>query len=105
MKLLTTNEYKKVESYLKNYYKYMNRIIEYDKAIKEINSFFKNSIYRTVLEVFYIYRNDYKNRYPSNSAIFKYLSAKLYIQEPTLYAIKKEIIYKSAMVFYKYSLM
>ena len=104
MKLLTNDDYNKVEYYLTQY----NKIIDnctYDKALTDIITFFNDYNYRILLETFYLYRGNYKNRYPSNSSIFRYLSKKLYVQEPTLYAMRKEIIYKSAMIFYKYDLM
>ena len=74
-------------------------------AVSELAEFFSDEPYKTFLDVFYINRYSYKNRFPSNRSLFKYLSKTLYVQEPTLYIMRKEIIYKSAMIFYKYKII
>lgn len=102
MKLLSSNEYKKVEYFLRNYTQFENLTNNMNNAIMEIKDFFNIPLYKELLDVFYIHRYDYKNRYPTNATLFSYLSEKLNLQEPTLYVMRKEIVYKSAMIFYKY---
>lgn len=105
MKLLNNSDYKKVEKYLKEYYLITKVSNEYKKSINEILQFFKQTPYKEFLDIFYLHRFQYKNRYPSNSILFSYLSQKLFLQECTLYVIRKDIVYKSAMIFYKYNLL
>ena len=105
MKLLTKKECNDIENLLKNHNLDKTASDEYIKAIKEIKDFFNNHDYKYFLEVFYFYRNNYINRYPSNRLLFKYLRQKLYLEESTLYAMRRQIIYKSAMVFYKYNIL
>ena len=107
MKLLAKTDYDKVEELLRVYC--LNAVATweepYKKAIDEIIEFFNVPVYNKFLELFYFRRNEYKNRYPDNRSMFNYLCQLLYVQEPTLYMMRKEIIYKSAMIFYKYNLI
>lgn len=107
MKLLTRDEYDKVENMLKDFY--AKEIVEppylYKEAIEELKAFFIAEPYKTFLEIFFLNRHQYKYRYPSNSMMLKYLSDKLYLQEPTLYIMRREIVYKASMIFYKYNLL
>lgn len=105
MKLLNKKDYKAVENLLRSYRTNDNLSDTYLKAINEIINFFNYEIYKEFLEIFYFERHQFKNRYPDNRTLFSYLSTKLFLREPTLYVIKKEIVYKSAMIFYKYRLM
>lgn len=105
MKLLSNDEYKKIELLLMDSKNVVANDNKLKTAIEEIKSFFTIPIYSEFLDIFYINRKNYKNRYCSNRSLFRYLSRKLYIQESTLYAIRKEIIYKSAMIFYKYDII
>lgn len=101
MKLLSKENYDKVEKYLREYKGYNVKTIEYIKSIEEIINFFVETPYKDFLNIFYFDRREYKNRYPSNRLLFRHLCKTLYLQEPTLYIIRKEIVYKSAMIFYK----
>ncbi len=99
MRLLTNNEYKKIENLL---YENNSDNISIQCSIREITNFFKGTEYHEYfLTKYYFNRNQYKNRYPKNSMFFKQICKELYIEEPTLYIIKKEVIYKAAMIFYK----
>ena len=104
MKLLTINEYKKIEYLLRNYDEKIE-FEDYTKAIEELKQFFNKNDYDKLLTLFYLDRNKYKYRLPTNETIFIYLSEQLHIPKPTLYLMRKEIVYKSAMVFYKYNLI
>lgn len=99
MKLLTNNVYKKVEKLLYNYKNTTDEIIK--KSLIELSEFFNGTDHMYFLEHYYYYRDDYKNRCPKNSTLFDYICKKLYIEKPTLYIIKKEVIYKATMIFYK----
>ena len=105
MKLLEKQEYKTIEGLLTNYNLFTEPTENYLCAMRELIKFFDVDIYRDFLELFYFKRHEYKNRYPDNRSMLRYLSKKLYVQEPTLYMIRKEIVYKSAMIFYKYSIL
>lgn len=105
MKLLDNETYKKVEKFLYNYKEGKRNILK-NKAYNEIITFFSvSSLYTEFLNTFYLNRFNFKNRYPTNSSLFLYLKTKLYIEEPTLYVIRKDIVYKSAMILYKYKLL
>lgn len=104
MKLLQKNEYNRIEELLRAY-KLNNDMGEtYQLAMKEIIEFFDKDIYKEFLNIFYFDRYKYINRYADNRSLFNYLCSELYVQEPTLYMIRKEIVYKSAMIFYKYNI-
>ena len=105
MKLLNKKEYDFVEDLLKSYNIDFPTSQEYYFAIKEIIHFFNVPIYKDFLELFYFKRYEYKNRYPDNRSMFTYLSKKLFVQEPTLYMMRKEIVYKSAMILYKHNIL
>lgn len=104
MKLLKKDEYKKLEEYLREYKDYVDNK-NYVKAINELVSFFSDIEYSSVLNIFYLQRNSYLNRFPTNQALFSYLNCLLAIPIPTLYVMRKEIVYKAAMIFYKYDLL
>lgn len=105
MKLLDKETYKKVEKFLYNYKEDKNDFTK-NKVYNEIITFFSvSSLYTEFLNIFYLNRFDFKNRYPTNSSLFLYLKTKLYIEEPTLYVVRKDIIYKSAMILYKYNFL
>ena len=104
MKLLTKSEYDKVEELLRAYGINATWEEPYKSAINEIIEFFGKDIYKQFLDIFYFKRYTYKNRYPNNSDLFLYLSEKLYVQQPTLYIMRKEIVYKAAMVFFKFNI-
>ena len=98
MKLLTNDVYKKVEKLLYNYKNTTDEIIK--KSLIELSEFFNGTDHMYFIEHYY-YIDDYKNRCPKNSNLFDYICKKLYIEKPTLYIIKKEVIYKAAMIFYE----
>lgn len=105
MKLLSKDNYEKVEELLRNYETMKVLEISFSEAYKELIEFFNIPLYKEFLKIFYFNRYQYKNRYPDNRSMFKYLSSKLFLQESTLYMIRKEIVYKSAMIFYKYNIL
>ena len=105
MRLLERNDYITVENYLKEYKIKKVDDTTYKKAFKELIEFFSESPYKDFLTEFYFNRYNYKYRYSSNRLMFKFLSEKLFLEEPTLYAIRKEIVYKAAMIFYKYDML
>lgn len=105
MKLLSNEIYNRVETLLREYYNNDNTIIEYTESMREIKQFFNASPYKEFLQIFYFDRYKYKYRYPSNRMLFAYLCGILHVEEPTLYNIRREIIYKSAMIFYKNNIM
>lgn len=99
MKLLTNDIYKRVEKIL---YNYKNITDENTKmGLIELGKFFNGTDHMYFIENYYYKRDDYRNRCPKNSTLFEYICKKLYIEKPTLYIIKKEVIYKAAMIFYK----
>ena len=100
MRLLEKNEYIQVENLLKNY-----KLENNQNAMNEIILFFDVPIYKEFLKLFYFERYKYKNRYKDNRSMLRYLTDKLYVSEPQLYMVRKEIVYKSAMVFYKYKIL
>lgn len=99
MKLLPKETYKKIEEILYNYKKCNNDQIR--KSIKEVKEFFIDRPHVYFLDKYYITRNEYKNRFPANSIWLKKICDDLYVEEPTGYRIKQELIYKTAMIFYK----
>ena len=105
MRLLPKETYSIVEELLRTYK--INAIPEepYKLAMNEIIDFFNTPIYREFLELFYFDRHNYLYRYPDNRSMLNYIGSKLFIQENTYYQIRKEIVYKSAMIFYKYGLL
>lgn len=103
MKLLNNTEYRFVEKMLRNSYMY-SPTSKLNVIIQELFSFFDNQQYTDFISIFYIERYMYKNRYANNRALFQFLSRKLAIPESTLYLMRREIVYKSAMLFYKHSL-
>lgn len=105
MKLLNKKEYDFVEDFLKSYKIDFPTSSTYYCAIKEIINFFTVPLYEDFLQLFYFERYNFKNRYPDNRSMFTYLSNKLFVQEPTLYMMRKEIVYKSAMILYKYNIL
>lgn len=105
MRLLEKDVLKKVERLLSEYNRTELRPKQYEDAMNEIITFFDEPIYRDVLDVYYIRRNEYKNRYSNNHSILLYLHNKLYVQMPTLYLIRKEIVYKAAMIFFEYGIV
>ena len=105
MKLLTKNEYSAIEELLRAYDLCGTMEEPYKKAMEEIIHFFNKDLYKEFLDIFYLHRYQYIHRYPSNSDLFVYLSQKLFVQQPTLYVMRKEIIYKAGMVFYKYQIL
>ena len=105
MKLLSKKDYDFVEYLLRDYFKCTSVSDNYKKSIEEIIDFFNVPIYKEFLELFYFKRNEYSNRYPDNRSMLRYLCDKLYVQEPTLYMVRKEIVHKSAMIFYKNNIL
>lgn len=105
MRILSIRTYHEVENLLRDSYKESDADKNYIEAIAEIKNFFNKTPYKDFLNIFYLERHLYKNRYPSDRVLFTHLCRQLYLQEPTLYVIKKEIIYKSAMIFYKRNLI
>ena len=103
MRLLERNDYKKVENLLKE--KQNIEEEQYKIAIEEITKFFDVYMYKEFLNLFYFERYKYKNRYSDNRSMMRYLCKKLFTSEPQLYMVRKEIVYKSAMIFYKYNLL
>lgn len=103
MKLLTKSEYNGIEELLRAYKLCAEMEEPYKLAMKEIIEFFDKDVYRDFLNIFYFDRYKYINRYADNRSLFNYLCNELYVQESTLYMIRKEIVYKSAMIFYKYN--
>ena len=105
MKLLTKNEYNSIEELLRAYKLGTDMGEPYKLAMKEIIEFFDKDTYRDFLNIFYFDRYKYINRYADNRSLFNYLCGALFVQEPTLYMIRKEIVYKAAMLFYKYNVL
>jgi len=105
MRLLSNKDCKIVDNLLRAYNTNIPKTENYSKAMEEIIAFFDIEIYKQFLDVYYFNRFKYKNRCPDNRSLFAYLMTLLYLQEPTLFAIRKEIRYKSAMIFYKYGLI
>lgn len=105
MRLLPKEVYSIVEELLRAYK--LNAVPEepYKLALEEIISFFDVPTYREFLDLFYFTRHQYLYRYPDNRSMLNYIGEKLFIQENTYYQIRKEIVYKSAMIFYKYGLL
>ena len=105
MRLLTKNEYKQIENLLYEYgqNKDDKKYTECMKnAFKEIEEFFENSPpHLYFLHTYYFDRYKYKNRYPNNASLLKKICKDLYIEQPTGYIIKRELIYKIAIIFYK----
>ena len=104
MKLLSKNKYEEIENILYNYEQNIYNKQNIIDSISELEEFFENSpphIY--FLKTYYFNRYKYKNRYPKNDnvGLFKKICKDLYIEIPTGYLIKKELIYKTAMIFYK----
>lgn len=100
MRLLPKSEYKKIENILYNSENIDD--INIQNSLAELNAFFENSLWhKYFLEKYYYSRYQYKNRFAKNSDFFKYICTELYIEEPTLYIVKREILYKAAMIFYK----
>ena len=102
MKLLNKQEYNTIENILRKNNEDNPVMV---KSMREIKEFFDVSPYKEFLQIFYLERNNYNNRYPDNRSLLRYLSKKLYVQEPTLYIIRKEIVYKATMIFYKYGII
>ena len=98
MRLLPKKECKKIEEILRTS---DSNNADIKKAVKEIKDFFEVEIYADFLKLFYFERYKYINRYIDNRSMMKYLSERLYSAESQLYVVRKEIIYKSAMIFYK----
>ena len=105
MKLLPKNEYDLIEQLLQNYKYFTEPTSNYLKSMNELITFFDIPIYKEFLTYFYFNRSQYKNRYPNNRAMLNYLCNKLYVQESTLYSIRREIVYKATMLFYKYDVL
>lgn len=105
MKLLNKTEYMEVERTLRTINQNETTTESRANAVDEIVKFFKDSPYAEFLEIFYLNRHNYKHRFPTNRQLFRYISNKLYLQESTLYLMRKEIVYKSAMIFYKYNVL
>lgn len=102
MKLLTNDEYKMIENYLYEYNPLaLYNDIKIKNSIEEVKEFFEDRPHKYFLEKYYLERKDYVNRYPSNSSFLKKICKDLYIEEPTGYRVKQELIYKTAMIFYK----
>lgn len=99
MKLIDNETYQKIEGILYNCL--TTNDLNVKKSIESLNNFFKETDHLYFLQNYYYRRNLYTNRYPRNSLLFKKICKDLYIEEPTLYIIKKEVIYKAAMIFYK----
>lgn len=99
MKLLSKETYKKIEKILYDAHETTDPKVT--KALEALNNFFKGSEHEEFLNTYYYNRHKYNNRCPKNSMLFKKICNQLYIEEPTLYIIKKEVIYKAAMIFYK----
>ena len=104
MRLLSKSEYDTVEELLRAYGIAAELEEPFNSAMKELITFFNKSVYKDFLQFFYFDRHKYINRYPDNRSMMTYLCNKLYIQEPTLYIVRREIVYKAAMIFYKYDI-
>lgn len=99
MKLIDKKVYEEIEKLLvagKNADKK-----EVQESLQELNAFFKGTNHYNFLKTYYYERHKYKYRYPRKEDLFKKVYRDLYVEEPTLYQIKKEVIYKAAMIFYK----
>lgn len=99
MKLISNETYQKIEGILYNCLGTTDLNIK--KSIDSLNNFFKDTDHLYFLQNYYYNRDSCKNRYPRNSLLFRKICKDLFIEESTLYIIKKEIIYKAAMIFYK----
>lgn len=80
MKLLTNDEYKKIEKILYNNKETAGIIYN---SIENVKQFFSGRPHIYFLENYYLNRDKYKNRYPSNSSMLRKICKDLYIQEPT----------------------
>lgn len=105
MKLLPKNDYNIVEELLRVYNICATMEEPYKRSMEEIIEFFNVPIYKDFLEKFYLTRYEYLNRYTDNRSMIRYLCSILYVSEDQLYKVRREIIYKSAMVFYKNNLL
>ena len=105
MKLLGKKEYNFVEQTLRTFGLATQLEEPFESAKKEIVEFFNISPYDEFLQLFYFNRHEYRNRYRDNRSMFTFLCKKLYVQESTLYMMRKEIVYKSAMILYKYNIL
>lgn len=99
MKLLTNEIYGKIEGILYNYWNTTNENVK--KSLVELGKFFNGTDHMYFIENYYYNRQNYKNRCPKDSMLFDQICKDLYIEKPTLYIIKKEVIYKMAMILYK----
>ena len=102
MKLLDKAEYDYIENILRG----NNSRPEIDESIKEVLEWFeKEKDYRDFYDMFYSRRGEYKNRYPSNSDMLYFLKKKLCCETTRIYQMRKDIVYKTAMVLYKNGLL
>lgn len=105
MKLLPRPKYNMIEELLRTYEIAKELDEPFEKAIEEIVKFFDVPIYKEFLQLFYFERHKFINRFPDSRSMMNYLKDKLYISETQVYTIRKEIVYKSAMIFYKYNII
>jgi len=100
MKLIDKATYKEIELILLNA---QNEDLPDNtkQALKELHDFFYGSLHYEFIKAYYFNRYKYKYSCPNVADLFKKIYHDLYIEEPTLYQIKKEVIYKAAMIFYK----
>lgn len=105
MKLLPKNDYNAVEELLRVYGIAATMEEPYKKSMEEIIEFFNVPVYKDFLYAFYFNRYQYMNRYNDNRSMMRYLCSQLFVSEDKLYGVRKEIIYKSAMIFYKNNVM
>lgn len=100
MKLVDKDTYREIETILEN--AYQPNLPDYIKlSLHELDNFFGGTTHYEFMKRYYYERDQYKYRYAKKKALFKKIYRELYVEEPTLYQIKKEVIYKAAMIFYK----
>lgn len=105
MRILENWQYKYIEKCLFNYKQLVNSTLETEKkmvlAINEARNYFKDTLHEAMMEEFYFNRNKYSKKY-TVTGHFRYVCTELLCtEEPNGYVIRREIIYRIAMVCFE----
>lgn len=108
MRLVENWQYKYIEKSLFNYYELLNSTLETEqlmvKAINKALQFFKGTSHEVMIKEFYFNRDEYcKTHYKSKHYNHVCLDL-LYTEESNGFVIRREIVYRVAMMCYELGL-
>lgn len=105
MRILENWQYKYIEKCLFNYKQLLNSTLETEKkmvlAINEALTYFKGQPHEIMMTEFYFNRHKYTKRYTVTGHFRHVCMNLLYMEEPNGYVVRREIVYRIAMICFE----